>query len=296
MDTGTHFVMGVSLAGLAHIDPLVQHQSVLAQAVLIGTLVGSQAPDLDGVTRFFGGTANYIKNHRGISHSLPFLLVWPTIITLILTYFYIDVSFFHLWIWTFIAVFFHVFLDIFNAYGTQAFRPFTEKRIALNVINIFDPFLFSTHIIGILLWVMVMAQPSSIFPIIYFITLLYMGWRTITHHNLIKKIKLDEKVKGKLTILPTIRWSIWNLIEEEPTQFRLGIIRNNHIEWVDQKIKWKTTQVLQRQNRIKRHKTFSILPDMRILHGEKQNMVMKSSGLIYVIVFKIIIHLSPLSY
>jgi len=237
MDTGTHFVIGISLAGLAHIDPLVQQQSILAQAVVIGTLVGSQAPDFDGITRLYGGTANYIKNHRGITHSLPFLLIWPTIFSFILSYFYLGISFAHLWAWIFAAVFFHVFLDIFNAYGTQALRPISEKWIALNIINIFDPFLFLLHVIGIVLWLLRITEPSIIFTIVYFITLLYMGWRTITHHNLIKKIKLEEKIEGKLTILPTIRWSEWNLIVEQSTQYRLGIIRKHHIVWIDQKMK-----------------------------------------------------------
>ena len=45
-------------------------------------------------------------------------------------------------LWLFIAVFLHVFVDIFNAYGTQALRPFTKKWVALGIINTFDTVIF----------------------------------------------------------------------------------------------------------------------------------------------------------
>lgn len=37
----------------------------------------------------------------------------------------------------------HVFVDIFNSYGTQALRPISNKWIQLGVINTFDPIIFN---------------------------------------------------------------------------------------------------------------------------------------------------------
>ena len=82
MDTATHFVIGISIAGLAHINPSLSTEPTLSHVILIGTIVGSQAPDFDGVTRFFGGSSSYIKNHRGITHSLPAIFIWPSIISI----------------------------------------------------------------------------------------------------------------------------------------------------------------------------------------------------------------------
>ena len=47
----------------------------------------------------------------------------------------------------------HVFVDIFNSYGTQALRPITNKWIQLSVISTFDPIIFTLLCIGVLLWV-----------------------------------------------------------------------------------------------------------------------------------------------
>ena len=80
MDTGTHFVMGIALGGLATLDPVVVDGSVTAQAVLVGTILGSQAPDIDTILKL-RNNAVYIRNHRGITHSIPAVLLWPILIS-----------------------------------------------------------------------------------------------------------------------------------------------------------------------------------------------------------------------
>ena len=51
MDTGTHVVMGVGLAGLATLDPVVANDPVLFGSVFVGTMLGSQAPDFDTILK-----------------------------------------------------------------------------------------------------------------------------------------------------------------------------------------------------------------------------------------------------
>lgn len=82
MDTASHILFGVTLGGLATIDPSVNETGVAA-AVMLGTIVASNAPDFDTVLRLKGMNW-YIRHHRGITHSLPGLLIWPVIITALL--------------------------------------------------------------------------------------------------------------------------------------------------------------------------------------------------------------------
>ena len=51
MDTGTHIVMGIALGGLALADPVVASHSITTTAVIAGTIIGSQAPDIDTVLK-----------------------------------------------------------------------------------------------------------------------------------------------------------------------------------------------------------------------------------------------------
>src|SRR5690606_17271570 len=128
--------MGVALGGIALVDPVVASSSATFAAVITGTIVGSQAPDVDTVLKL-RNNAVYIRHHRGITHSIPAVLLWPIAITAILALIFRDANVLHLWLWTFLAVFLHVFVDIFNAYGTQALRPFSNQWVALGVINTF---------------------------------------------------------------------------------------------------------------------------------------------------------------
>ncbi len=128
------------------VDPVVANHTMTFTAVMAGTIIGSQAPDVDTVLKL-RNNAIYIRHHRGITHSLPAVAIWPILITLVLAFIIQDANVFHLWLWTFLAVALHVFVDIFNAYGTQAIRPFSRKWVALGVINTFDPIIFFPYIV-----------------------------------------------------------------------------------------------------------------------------------------------------
>ena len=80
LDTGTHIVMGVALGGLALADPVVLAESATMSAVVAGVIIGSLIPDVDTVLKL-RNNAVYIRHHRGITHSIPAVLLWP------LTYF-----------------------------------------------------------------------------------------------------------------------------------------------------------------------------------------------------------------
>src|SRR5699024_6085660 len=122
----------------------VHNDPALFNAVMVGTISGSQAPDFDTILKM-KGNAVYIRNHRGITHSVPAVLMWGILIAGIIYAFVPQVPFVHLWAWTFLAVIIHVLVDIFNAYGTQAYRPFTKRWVAYGFINTFDPYIFLLH-------------------------------------------------------------------------------------------------------------------------------------------------------
>jgi inner membrane protein len=229
MDTGTHLVMGIGLFALAHLDPALTHTPT-THAVLAGTIIGSQAPDSDTVYRLINNTL-YIKNHRGFSHSLPMFFLWPLLITAIIYLFLPEAHLLHLWLWTWLAVFIHIFIDLFNTYGTQALRPITKEWISWDILNIFDPFLFALHLVGFLMWFLLPAYPGQIFAIIYAIIILYVAWRTWTHQRLLEWVKKETAVKGQYLVTPTYQWDRWNVILVQPHQVRMGEIRQKQLLW-----------------------------------------------------------------
>ncbi|RJE88903.1 metal-dependent hydrolase [Paenibacillus sp. 1011MAR3C5] len=237
MDTGTHLVMGIGLAGLAMVDPVVAGSPAVHTAVLVGTIAGSQAPDLDNLLRL-KGNACYIRNHRGMSHSLPAVLLWTIAITGLLQLIYRgSLPWLHVGSWVLLSVAVHVFTDLFNAYGTQAMRPFNEKWISWNIIHIFDPVIFTVHLIAILLWAAGLVNPAVLFPLMYLLLVVYFVWRTYYALQLVRKLpRLDHGYhkNDSYIAIPTISLSIWNIVKQsEDDTFHIGNVRNGQLKWLD---------------------------------------------------------------
>ncbi len=236
MDSGTHLVIGLGLAGLASIDPIVTADSTTAAAVMIGTVIGSQAPDADGLLRFWGN-AIYIKNHRGKSHSIPAILLWTLGITAALSLLFGPLPLLHVALWTLLAVSFHVFTDLFNTYGTQAMWPKNKRWIAWNIIPIFDPFLFIIHVVAILLWVTHAIVPQILFPTLYGIVIVYYVWRTIEHHLLergLVKQDLFHEEGDRYWLIPTINMTTWHVIKRQSSgDYVLGELQNRQLLWIN---------------------------------------------------------------
>ncbi|MFC0521985.1 metal-dependent hydrolase [Pontibacillus salicampi] len=232
MDTGTHIAMGIALGGLATLDPVVQNDPTLFNAVLAGTIIGSQAPDLDTVLKL-RNNAVYIRNHRGITHSLPAVLLWGIAIPGVIYAFAPGINFFHLWLWTFLAVILHVFVDIFNAYGTQAYRPFSKRWVAYGFINTFDPYIFLLHIIGIVAWY-IGADPGYTFLILYFVISLYYVKRYFDKREMVRKIHDYYSHVEEVVTSPTIRHNVWRLAITTKDKYYVGRSVNGHIVIVDE--------------------------------------------------------------
>ncbi|NIK78430.1 inner membrane protein [Paenibacillus castaneae] len=237
MDTGTHLVMGIGLAGLAAVDPVVASDSSLQTAVLLGTVLGSQAPDLDGILRL-KGNAFYIRHHRGISHSLPAIAIWTILITSIIQLFYKgSLPWLHIGGWVLLAVCVHVFTDLFNTYGTQAMRPFTEKWISWNIIHIFDPIIFTLHVIAILLWAAGFVNPAVLFPAMYAFLAVYYLWRTWAARRTVERIQAIDPNHNEgdhYIAIPTISLTIWNVVKQtKEGSFAIGNLRSRALTWLD---------------------------------------------------------------
>lgn len=232
MDTATHAVMGLALGGLATLDPIVAENSVTHAAVIVGTLVGSQAPDIDTVLKL-RNNAVYIRNHRGITHSIPAIFLWPIGITLVISFFFPEANLLHLWIWTFIAVFLHVFVDLFNAYGTQALRPFSSKWIALGVINTFDPIIFAMHLGGIIIWACG-GHPGFTFLGIYCLLALYYVVRYRSRQKVLQEVKKLIPDATDIIVSPTLKFREWKIAVMNPQQFFVGKAHRHHVQIIDQ--------------------------------------------------------------
>jgi len=231
MDTSTHIVMGIGLTGLAAIDPTLIHNPTTSYAIMFGTIIGSVIPDIDTVLKI-KDNANYIRHHRGITHSLPMTILWPLIITVVAAYFFPQANNFHVWIWTFLAVFLHVFVDIFNSYGTQAIRPLSYRWVAFGIISIFDPLIFGLHIAGFAAWY-VFGHSGDIFLIVYGLLVLYYLLRTFQHHQAVLSVKMDYPDVQSIFLSPAFKWQHYHMAASSESAFLVGEVKAKNVKLID---------------------------------------------------------------
>lgn len=231
MDTGTHFVMGITLGGLALADPYFSSQPYFAEVIVLTTIIGSQIPDVDTVLKL-RNNAHYITHHRGITHSIPALLSWPLIISFIIWLLLPEMSFTKLWFWSQVAVGIHIFVDIFNAYGTQALRPFTKKWLALGVIYTFDPIIFSIHTLAILLWFIGM-NGLFVCSLAYIIMMFYYIYRFHMRNEVLRAVKKEIDDIEDILISPSVKLNQWHLSIITKNEYIVGKSINKTLRFFD---------------------------------------------------------------
>ncbi|WP_214823677.1 metal-dependent hydrolase [Exiguobacterium algae] len=134
MDTITHTLFGLTLYGAADKRELQQHEK---RALFVTTLVGSQIPDSDVISRLWDTEGMYQMWHRGITHSIFLVPIFAFLIYILVRLLFRVTDSRYFW-WALLSVFIHNTSDLFNAWGTGYFEPVSDVRVTFGVIPIVD--------------------------------------------------------------------------------------------------------------------------------------------------------------
>lgn len=135
MDSLTHLVLG------AAIGEAVLGKKIGRKAMLWGA-VADTIPDLDVFASPCFSDAQQLMVHRGITHSLLFVIVMAPLLGWLFTKWFkkAKVSWKDWTLLFFFGLLSHTLLDSFTAYGTGWFEPFSAYRVSFNTIFVADPF------------------------------------------------------------------------------------------------------------------------------------------------------------
>ncbi|MFA9558530.1 metal-dependent hydrolase [Evansella sp. AB-rgal1] len=265
MDTTTHTTVGIGLAGLAYLDPVIPHYE-LTSAILLCTMLGSNAPDLDYIYRY-KDTETYLKQHRGKSHSVPAVFILTFIISMFVSIFFGFSHFFTYFFWTFVAVVLHVGFDVCNIYGTQALLPFKNKWYALHILPIFDPFIMFSHLVGFVIWAMG-VHPGFTFLSIYIVISVYILIRYIIYRKVLNIVAtLDGASETHYTLLPTLRLFTWGILAYTDDHYKLGRYRGGIVTW-SKELKKNNEDNIVIESSKKYHFVNEILEHSKFLHAK----------------------------
>ena len=156
MDSLTQAALGAAI-GEAFLGKKIGNKGAVIGAVV------ATIPDLDVALYLFYDKFQMLSIHRGYSHSILFSLLGASLIayTLQRIKWTKQVSYNRLWIFSWLALFTHMLLDTFTAYGTQLFLPFSNIRVGFDSINIVDPVYTVPLLVGLLCSLMVFKNKPS---------------------------------------------------------------------------------------------------------------------------------------
>ncbi len=146
MDPITHGLAGAAIA----LALRKQEQPVLA-TFLLGA-GAAMLPDLDVLIGSHGDPLSHLLYHRHFTHSLIFIPFGGLLAALIarLT-FARTFKFLQLWFLATLAFASHCLIDSSTSYGTQLFWPFSDKRVAWDIVSIIDPIVTLLLLVGVIM-------------------------------------------------------------------------------------------------------------------------------------------------
>jgi inner membrane protein len=193
--------------------------------MFLGPVLASMAPDLDIVMQFKGDLA-YIRNHRGLSHSIPALLIWSGVITILLHLALpATVPITTLFLVTAAGAVSHSLFDMFNSYGVRLLWPFVKRKIAFNVVSLVDWLIVTLSIFSMIVGSYYPAA-FSVWAAIMFAYLLYRKWIACSLRMFLRANYAEQEIQNVI-ILPA-RYQIfsWDFLVETKGLFMIGKIHS----------------------------------------------------------------------
>lgn len=135
MDPLTHTVIGLAVAKVTG-NPVV-----MSEPATMCIVAGSVFPDIDILLQKWGD-AMYLKNHRGVTHSILGLIASSALIGGAASLIY-HTGFLNMFLWALLGCFSHAFFDTLNAFGAKLLWPILDKKYSLGMLITFDPIFIS---------------------------------------------------------------------------------------------------------------------------------------------------------
>ena len=177
MDPITHGLLGATTS-----QAVYQSRHPTYRLWVFG-LLAALAPDLDIFIRRTHDPLYAIYMHRHFTHALFFIPIGATIITaiaLLLWPRYRAIAL-PLWITCFIGYATHGFLDCFTSWGTLWYWPFSEKRIAWDIISIVDPKVTIILLLGLVASIVFVSSNAA--RVSLFLLALLFTYAGFQHHR-----------------------------------------------------------------------------------------------------------------
>ena len=202
------------------------------RAIVWGAVWGT-LPDLDVLAHPWLDDIAQLSWHRGISHSLLFMVLASPLLGWLFMKCYPSLRFSQASLTLFFIFFTHVLIDCFTVYGTQIFEPFSSVRVGFNNLFIIDPLYTLPLLVGLVLawrrtpdsWSRRRANFLGLA-----ISSVYVLWsftaKEMANHHFQEALAAHSIQPKRLMTAPgPFQTFTWRLVAEDDTGFWIGQTR-----------------------------------------------------------------------
>jgi inner membrane protein len=233
MDNLTHTLYGFALAK-AGLDRTSRH-------AMPAILIGANLPDID-LAAIWGGQINYLRYHRGVTHSFLGIAIESLLLALLFMGFEKSAThrnrlklFFWLLLASLIGTGSHLFLDYTNSYGIRPFLPFKSEWYSLDTVFIIDPWILFFFLIGLgmtylfrLINQEIGARPTSLRSGAILSLILISGYwvaKELSHNSALRELERQSYADGEPLSIGAFPQFMnpfaWHGVVETPRAFHL---------------------------------------------------------------------------
>ncbi len=225
MDSITHIALG------AAVGEIVLGKKLGKRALILGATANT-FPDIDFLASLWLSPADNVLVHRGFTHSILCMVL----LTLLFCRgaMWLDrkqvVSRNGWFLFFFIQLGLHLFVDAFNAYGVGWFIPFDDVRISFNTLFVVDPFYSTTLIVVSILLLLVSEKNKYRIRMATFalaMSAAFLGYALINKYIISREVKFLFKKQHIsysryfTTPTPFNTW-LWFVVAEVDSGYHIG--------------------------------------------------------------------------
>jgi len=232
MDPLSQAVLGASLS------QSVASKKNQRSALVMGALAG-MAADLDILIQSAKDPLLFLEFHRQFTHSLIFIPVGALLCALVF-YFVMksawfqkkwpsnNLSFSQIYLFSFLGYATHGLLDACTSYGTQLFWPFSNTRIAWNIVSIIDP-LFTVPVL-ILIFLALFRKNKRYAQIAFSYAIIYLSIGIIQNNRAETAVQQLAKQRGHTIQRTLVKPSfanrhVWKIMYEYDERYYVDAVR-----------------------------------------------------------------------
>ena len=216
MDTISH-----GLAGAVLVRSVSQRTA--ARAALVLGMAAAMWPDLDFL--FLHDRLDYLRNHRGWSHSFVYLPLFSLALALLGRLVFRTARLPTLWLFCAVGIASHILTDWITSFGTMFLVPFTRQRFSLDWVFILDPYFTVICLAGLIGAVFARGRARAVSAASSALLLAYILFCAAIHARALAAWKrIDQPpAGGAVAVLPQFLSPFrWLGLSEHPGELHAG--------------------------------------------------------------------------